>query len=379
MPINTLKEKERIMEPTKGLSRRTFMKSAGLLGTSVALGIGFPHLILGKGEEDYVVRLGYYDCDHMTAAPIAKEAGIFADLGLKVEVTGNGKVPEAMAAGQMDVGYIGFVGMTKAIIKGSPMAAVAHNHKGGSMYLVARHGIDKPEDLLGKKVALGPKPESNNGWWVTYAMQNNIPKEAEHYQNFVMTDRDEYLALKTGNLDAFWCCDPWGSMAEYENTGKIIRTFDVHPNGTWGICCAQVMNRTFIKEHPKIAQKMVIAHVRAIQHIYMKPIKSAEIFAASYHVPFEVGLMTIYKKTVGESRTLRWNLEEDAYRETVSHNINIGIFPSAPEYKEVVDTTFLAGKDIPDFESFIKNEVDPVFPFGMSYADWKKKATEMPG
>lgn len=367
------------MNQTKSLSRRTFIKGATLLGASAAVGIGFPNLILGKGEEDYVVQLGYYDCDHMTAAPIARDAGFFAELGLKVEVTGNGKVPEAMAAGKMDVGYIGFTGMTKAIMKGSPMVAVAHNHKGGSMYIVARHGIDKAEDLIGKKVALGNKPESNNEWWVTYATQNNIPKEAEHYQNFVMTDRDEYLALKTGNLDAFWTCDPWGSMAEYENTGKIIRTFDTFPNGKWGICCAQVMNQTFVKEHPRIAQKMVLAHIRALQYIYTNPIKSAKIFADSYHVPYEVGLMTIYKKTVGESRTLRWNLEEDAYRETVAHRIETGIFKTAPSYNEVIDMTFLASNDVPNFDEFIKSKVDPVFPFGMSYADWKKKATELEG
>jgi NitT/TauT family transport system substrate-binding protein len=360
------------------LTRRSFLKGAGLVGATALTGIGFPNVILGsKGDDDYVVRLGYYDCDHMTAAPIARDAGIFDELGLKVEVTGNGKVPQAMAAGRMDVGYIGFVGMTKSIIKGSPMVAVAHNHKGGSMYIVARHEIEKPEDLIGKKVALGAKPEKKNGWWVTYAMQNNIPKEAKHYRNFVMTDRDEYLAFKTGNLDAFWCCDPWGSMAEHENTGKIIRTFDVFPNGTWGICCAQVMNRNFVKEHPKLAQKMVLAHIRALQYIYTQPIKSAEIFAKSYHVPFEVGLMTIYKKTVGESRTLRWNLEEDGYNETVSHNVNIGILPSAPKYTEVIDSRFLAHEQVPDFNKFIKTEVDPVFPYGMSFGDWKKKATAL--
>lgn len=360
-------------------SRRTFLKTSALLGASAALGIGFPNLILGKGEDDYTVRLGYYDCDHMTAAPIARDAGIFADLGLKVTVTGNGKVPEAMAAGQMDVGYIGFVGMVKAIVKGSPMAAVAHNHKGGSMYLVGRHEIEKPSDLLGKKVGLGAKPENNNGWWITYAMQNNIPKEAEHYQNFVMVDRDRYLALKTGQLDAFWCCDPWGSMAEFEGTGKILRTFDTFPNGTWGICCAQVMNRNFIKEHPRVAQKMVIAHVRALQYIYTNPRHSAQIFAESYHVPYEVGLMTIYKKTVGESRTLKWNIDEEGYKETVNHNINIGMFTTTPTFPEVADTSLLKSNDIPNFDEFIRKEVDPVFPHGMPYDQWKAKAEAMKG
>lgn len=119
---------------------------------------------------------------------------------------------------------------------------------------------------------------------------------------------------------------------------------------------------------------MVLAHIRALQYIYTNPIKAAEIFADSYHVPYEVGLMTIYKKTVGESRTLRWNLEEDGYNETVSHNINIGIFPKAPKYRDIVDTSFLESNDVPDFNEFIRKEVDPVFPVGMSYEAWKNKA-----
>ncbi|MFV0438885.1 MAG: ABC transporter substrate-binding subunit SaoX [Desulfopila sp.] len=365
-----------MMKTPQKISRRTFLKEATTLGVTAAAGFAAPSLVLGK-DDDYTIHLGYYDCDHMTAAPVARDAGIFADLGLNVEVVGNGKVPQAMAAGKMDVGYIGFVGMTKGIMKGSPMVAVAHNHKGGSMYIVAKDFVKRPEDLLGKKVALGSNPEKNNGWWITYAMQNDIPREAKHYQNFVMTDRDEYLAFRAGHLDAFNCCDPWGSMAEYENTGKIIRTFDLFPNGTWGICCAQVMNRKFVAKHPRLAQKMVVAHVLALQYIYTNPIDTAKIFAESYHVPYEVGLMTIYKKTVGETRTLCWNLEEDGYNETVAHNVDIGIFPRAPLYHEIVNTSFLQSNDITDFNEFIRKKVDPVFPVGMSYEDWKKKAESL--
>ncbi|MFH0995853.1 MAG: ABC transporter substrate-binding subunit SaoX [Pseudomonadota bacterium] len=361
------------------VSRRTFLKGVGILGATTALGIGFPSVFIKKaiGESNDVVRLGYYDCDHMTAAPIARDAGIFEALGLNVQVAGNGKVPEAMAAGQMDVGYIGFVGMVRAILKGSPMAAVAHNHKGGSMYMVVRKDIEKPEELIGKKLGIGAAPEKQNGWWITFARDNGIPVEGKHYQPFAMADRDKYLALKTGQLDAYYCCDPWGSMAEYEDTGKIMRTFSTFPSNKWGICCAQVMNRDFVKERPKVAEKMVLAHIQALQYIYTQPVKSAEIFSKNYHVPLEVSLMTIYKKTVGETRTLRWNLEKDAYDETIAHNMDIGIFTEAPKYEDIIQTQFLDQKLIPDFDTFIREKVDPVYPYGMKYEDWKKKAYDL--
>ncbi|GKZ10915.1 hypothetical protein ANS017_22990 [Paraclostridium bifermentans] len=104
-----------------------------------------------KGSSDYAIKLGYYNCDHMTAAPVAVDAGIYKDLGLNVQAVGNGKVPEAMAAGQMDAGYIGTKGLVGAIPKGSPIVVAANNHRGGSEYLVVANDIKDPKELIGQK------------------------------------------------------------------------------------------------------------------------------------------------------------------------------------------------------------------------------------
>jgi len=109
---------------------------------------------IASAADNYVVKLGYYNCDHMTAAPVANDAGIFEKFGLKVDITGTGKVPEAMAAGKMDVGYIQFVGMVWANQKGSNMITVAGNHQGGSTYIVGAPGIKKPSDHCTCKVCL---------------------------------------------------------------------------------------------------------------------------------------------------------------------------------------------------------------------------------
>lgn len=110
-------------------------------------------------DKDYVIKLGYYNCDHMVAACVAKDAGIYKDLGLNVEVTGNGKVPEAMAAGQMDAGYIGTDGLMFAHMKGSPIFVAANNHISGSYYIVASNNIKTPADLVGKKLAIDTEAE----------------------------------------------------------------------------------------------------------------------------------------------------------------------------------------------------------------------------
>ena len=39
---------------------------------------------LPEEDADYTVNLGYYNCDHMTAACVGKDSGIFKALGMKV-------------------------------------------------------------------------------------------------------------------------------------------------------------------------------------------------------------------------------------------------------------------------------------------------------
>lgn len=330
-------------------------------------------------DKDYVVQLGYYDCDHMTGACIAQDAGIYEQLGLKVNVLGNAKVPEAMAAGQMDVGYVGNSRMMRAFLKGSPIIVAANNHIGGSHYLVASNEIKKPQDLLGKQLAIGTDPEKNNYSWINMANKLGLPIEGKNYTVLNMADKDEYFALKAGKLDGFAACDPWGSMAEYEKTGYIMATMDKLPSGEWGECCAYNLNKNFATEHPELARLMVLSHTKAIEYIYQKPVHAAEIFAENYKVPLEVGLMTIWKKTVAEGRTLTWKIDTANWQRQIDMELGYGTLDEAPAVSEFIQPQYLAECGAADFDTFIKEKVDPVFPVGMSYADWKKKAFELEG
>lgn len=337
-------------------------------------------------DKDYIIKLGYYNCDHMTAAPVGKDAGIFEELGLKVEVVGNAKVPEAMAAGQMDAGYIGFERTVRAFLKGCPIFVSAMNHLGGSYYFVLTPELYEqykkdPKVLLGKKLALGTDPEKNSAEWVTFANKVGLPIEGKNYQVFNMTDKDEFLALKTGNLDGYSTCDPWGSMAEHDKCGHIVPEFTITkmPTGKWGACCVLSMNKNFAEAHPELAKKLLLAHSKAIQFIYTRPARTAEIFAKNYNVPLEVALMTIFKKTVEEDRTMRWDVTQENIQEAVAWNLGTKTLDGAAATTGYLNTAYLEQAGVDNFDRFIKEKVDPVFPLGMSYEDWKKKAIEIEG
>jgi NitT/TauT family transport system substrate-binding protein len=375
------------------ITRRDFLKAT----TAMTVGFGISGYEPGltalaqaqdpKADKDYVIKLGYYNCDHMTAAPVAREMSIFTDLGLKVEVIGNAKVPQAMAAGQMDVGYIGWDSTVRAHLKGVPIFIAANNHVAGSYYLVLRNDLYElyrkdPKVLLGKKLALGTDPEKKIAEWVTFARKVGLPAEGSRYETFNMRDAEEFLALKTGSLDGYITCDPWGSYAEFDRCGRIVPEFTVTrlPSGKWGLCCVLAMNRNFTEGHPELAKKMILAHSRAIEFVYTKPVKTAEIFAKDYNVPFEVGLMTIHKKTVEEDRTLRWDLSDENIDAAVDWYVSCGTLEwDAKTTRTFVDRQYLQSSGADDFQRFIKEKVDPVLPVGMPYEDWKKKIFEMDG
>ena len=136
---------------------------------------------------DYEINVGYYNCDHMVAGPVGEAAGIYKAHNLNVKLTGNGKVPQAMAAGQMDAGYIGARGLVAANGEGSPIVYAANNHIGGSMYLVVANDIEKPEDIYHQKVAMND-PSTSESWLAGYSQTLNLSSDPADYE-LIHSDR----------------------------------------------------------------------------------------------------------------------------------------------------------------------------------------------
>ncbi len=341
---------------------------------------GYELAALSDEDAKYTVNLGYYNCDHMTAACIGQDSGIYEALGLKVNVTGNGQVPEAMSAGQMDMAYAGWTTALGARQKGTPLFIAAENHTGGAEYLVVSNDIKTPEDLIGKRISAGGDP-ANSMNWMEWTKELGIPSDIEQYENFAMSDSDAYFALASGNLDAFLCCDPWGSMAEYEGTGRIMMRQNTNRAAplNHGTCCKVCMNTEFSEEHPELASRMLLAHSIGVQYMYLHPYLAAQIFAKNYNVPAEVGLMTLYKKLNEEGRTITWDLNREFMDNQLKamREYNVRDDLNTVNLDEYIDLTYLEGSSAEDFDTFIREEVDPVFPLGMSYEEWRAKAVEV--
>lgn len=336
---------------------------------------------LSDEDKKYQIQLGYYNCDHMAAASLGEATGIYKALGMNVSVTGTSNMPEAMSAGAMDAAYCGWTVSLNAVNKGVPVFIAAENHTGGSEYLVVSNSIKDASELPGKKLALGKDPETNSATWVECATALGIPKEGSKYENFTMSDSDEYLALASGSLDGMITCDPWGSMAVYSGVGHIMYTQNPERSNGHGTCCKLAMNKNFAEAHPKLASRFCLAHSICIKFMYEHPFYAAKSFSAYYNVPVEVALMTFWRKFVDEGRTIRWDLNEDYINNQLEYyrQNHIRDDINTLNLVDFCDMTYMNASGADNFETFIKENIDSPFPTGMSYEDFKKKALAIDG
>ena len=139
------------------------------------------------------------------------------------------------------------------------------------------------------------------------------------------------------------------------------------------------MHTKFAEAHPELAKRVLLAHTLSIQYMYQHPYKAAEIFAKNYNVPLQVALMTMWKKTNEEGRTISWDLVMDEMNNQLEamQKYNVQTDINTVNVEDYVDTSYFDACGAKDFKTFIKEEVDPVFPLGMSFEDWLTKAKEV--
>ena len=126
--------------------------------TSMALAVGMLSAVPVRAEEklDKVV-IGYMpNYASLNSELAAMETGAFKEAGIEAELVEFADGPTiiaAMESGTVDFGYIG-PGAHKLCIEGyAKVFMTSHFGKGDGVLANKSHGIEKAEDLKGKKVA----------------------------------------------------------------------------------------------------------------------------------------------------------------------------------------------------------------------------------
>lgn len=217
------------------------------------------------------------------AACTAKDAGIFQRNGLDVELMQIQSGPSAVAAtvgGALDFTFGDFLGWASALVNGfTNCNLVAPANGNGNLVIIARPGIDRPEQLIGKRLGVSPAPMFSLSVKL-WLKQIGIDPNAVH---LVLTGQGAEHALGRGDIDALLAYDPVVYRAHKLYGAKVIAadpTEAVMPKGASRAC--YYVNGDFLKAHPDIVERTVASlHEGARLWTAASPREKAQIVSPS--------------------------------------------------------------------------------------------------
>ena len=182
--------------------------------------------------EDIKVAIGFPPSDDFVPAMIAKDKGMFAAHGIDATLTVVpliGNVPPALVAGSLQIGATTGPTIVQAQENGldlvvvSGMSRLDATHQLVSVMVGEKSGIEKPQDLKGKRVGV---PGLNSFLDLTFRrwlINNGVPADSVTYIETSFPQMGDLL--RSGQLDAVIIKEPARANALAKNAGRILADY----------------------------------------------------------------------------------------------------------------------------------------------------------
>jgi NitT/TauT family transport system substrate-binding protein len=235
----------------------------------------------------YDVTIAYLEGDlHQLAYYVAKEKGFYNDAGLNVSGiahSNGGAVMNSFAAGQIDMGYLGFapvVFQRFANPKAQVTVLSAVNIEGTALIVKNTPSIQNASDLLGKKIAV---PVKNNMQDFILSMILDLAELTK--ANLTITEMSVAtmpLALAANEIDGYVAWEPFAVKGLNNSIGKYLyNSSDIWANHP---CCVLAAHNDFLDVHPEIAEKVVEVHIKTTKWILSHWDEAMEIAMAKMNL-----------------------------------------------------------------------------------------------
>ena len=245
--------------------------------TIVVIAIVAVGAYFAMGSGDDTITIGHLPSDHDTAMYVAEAQKQYEAQGLKVKTVqfnNGGDLMNAMASGDVDVGYVGITPVLSSIEKGVPVKVVSGAQIEGSGVVVsADSGINSLADLKGKKVGT-PGAATIQNMIITYAL-NQSGVSTDDVELVAMKAAQMTDALKAGQIDAMICWEPYSSIAVNNGYGKLLEnTSEIIPGHP---CCVVAASQSFIDNHPDELKKILAINENATDFTNENPKEAAAL------------------------------------------------------------------------------------------------------
>lgn len=210
--------------------------------------------------EKPVMRIGYLPITH-AALPLivyAQTQGQMDTFQLEmIRFSSWPEMAEAIQAGQIDGGGSILSSLAlKIASNGVPFQSVLMTVRDGNVMVVSQQ-IDSVDDLRGKTIAIPSRFSSHYVALHQYLTEHGIDPVTE-VQTPEMAPSDMLQALASGSVDGFIVAEPFGSLAETLQIGKILfLSKDYDAPGFREDECIVGIRSEFIERHPEAVQEFV--------------------------------------------------------------------------------------------------------------------------
>ncbi|NMA84277.1 MAG: ABC transporter substrate-binding protein [Epulopiscium sp.] len=249
--------------------------------------------------------------------------------------TNPGDMKAALLADSLDMCGTTIVTAITAASKGEPVVLVSGLSNKCSALVVAKDSdINTAKDLKGKRIAY--VPGTMHHLLLLEVLSNNGINPEEDVELIRIDFFDMGQALAQGTIDAFYSGEPYPSIAVAEGYGKIL----LYPDDNEGfgiINSAMMTTKDKIKNNPKVIQKLVMAHMKATEHL--KKDREAWLNKA-----YEFGTDREVLYVSADNIELFWDID-DHYIESVKNlaqrMFEQGLITEVPDVNEIFDLRFI--------------------------------------
>lgn len=222
-------------------------------------------LLTGCGQKPAgPIQIGVRTANDHVPFYIADREGLYGDLEVDVHlIPSNTEIIEALQRGDFQMGAVPATTAIAAISHGVQLRIVAMTGRGGDGLLVRQDsGIATWEDLRGRKIAT-IKASILDVLLRLALEENGLDPEKDVTLVYFQKLGDMISALKTGQVDASSNTEPFMTDAVRQGWGHILGYYTEqwpdHP------CCVVLAREDFIREHPHEVERILGAHVEAVE------------------------------------------------------------------------------------------------------------------
>jgi len=217
------------------------------------------------------IKIAYLPITHALPAFAAKDLAEGGKISREVNIelvkfSSWPELTDALNTGRVDGASMLIELAVKAKEQGIDLALMALGHHDGNVVVVSRN-INSAEELKGKTIAI-PHRQSSHNILVRQLLENaHIGISEVHIVE--MAPPEMPSALSQGAIDGYCVAEPFGAKSVTAGFGKtLFQSGDLWKDS---ICCALVLNNSYIKAHPDAAKAFARQYGQAGNYLSQSP------------------------------------------------------------------------------------------------------------